>query len=174
MGVQQISDSVIVLEDKLTFQTAFLTGILLTFVSLIVYMLFPIFNLSELSVWFGILFIAGDIFLVLSARKITITLDKGERFMTVEKFSVIGKKTFKIPFSRIKRIGLASGASGRKMGIPSFKVYLVDDKVLSYDYVLDEASDATVLSEIIGIPASEKDDPLQKKWVGFFGSSEQG
>ena len=170
MGVQQLSESVIVLEDKLTFQTAFLTGIVLTFVSVIVYMLSPLFNMSELSVWFGLLFIAGDIFIILSARKITITLDKGERIMTVEKFSIIGKKTFKIPFTKIKRIGLVKNAPGQKMGIPVFKVYLVDGKVLSYDYVLDEASDASVLSSVIGIPASEKDDPLTKKWVGFFSS----
>lgn len=152
MGARQISDTVFVLEDKLTFHTALISGVLLAMVAIAVYLSFPIFYREPISWYFAALFMAGDVFFLLSARKVKITIDKAARMMTVEKFTIVGTKVFQIPTVKISKIALKQEGTLRKLNIPVIRFYLEDGRVLSYDYMVDEVFDASVLASFLGVP----------------------
>lgn len=151
MGAKQVSDTVFTLEDTITFKTAIISGILLSFLAVGVFVSFPTFYGGPFSIYLSGLFLAGDVFFVLSARKIKITFDKNTRMMTIEKFSIVGQKRFQIPLVKISKIALRQEGPMRRFNIPILRIFLDDGRVLSYDYVVDEAYDASVLCSFLGV-----------------------
>jgi hypothetical protein len=145
-------NSQILLEDPLTFPAALGSGVVLALVALFVYLTSPFEYRQDLAVPFGILFFAGDIFFVLSTRKIKILIDKNEKTMTVDKFSLVGRKRFIFPFDKIKKMSFRRDGQLYLLSIPIVRFYMEDGNVFSYDYMIDEVFDASVVASFMDLP----------------------
>lgn len=156
---RQLEDNTqILLDDPMTFPIALGSGVALAVIALFVYMSSPFEYRQELSLPFGILFFTGDLFFVLSTRNVRILLDKKQKTMMVEKFSLVGKKRFLVDASTIKKVTYRREGQFYLLNIPIITFFFNDGRSLSYDYLVDEPYDASVVASFLDVPLDVSDE----------------
>ncbi|MCX6769858.1 MAG: hypothetical protein NT051_04235 [Candidatus Micrarchaeota archaeon] len=81
-----------------------------------------------------------------------ITLDKEANTMVVSKFSIIGKRTSSLSLDSISAVALGKEGQMHLLHIPVFKFFFKDSRTFTYDYLVDELFEASVIATFIGVP----------------------
>ncbi|MBM3229169.1 hypothetical protein FJZ26_01950 [Candidatus Parvarchaeota archaeon] len=153
MGVKKVSESLMKLDDYYVFYIGLFIGAFFAFVGLTF--------VTTQNLFGGVVFVLIGILTMAVVKKTTIELDKQKRTLAVKIFSLLGSKKFEYNLQQITKVQLRYLPTHSSSNDLCF--ILSDGNVLSYLNIVGEPTEATQISQFLGVPFETQGPPSSQQ-----------